>query len=140
MRAAADPLIRNLLADGELAAEDLRAADGSALGGGQLLADARCRAVRADRTVHPRRFLLGPSVSGSAGSAGFARPGFNGPGFRQNDQVARELLALTATHRATGVPASIPSQDCLRPTRPTPVRPTAPGHPVKTGTVISHAR
>ena len=102
VRAASDPIIAGLLAAGELAAEDLIAADGTALGGGQLLADDRSRALRADRTAHPRRFLLGPSVSGSAGSAGFARPGFNGPGFRQNDRVARELLALAARlHHST---------------------------------------
>lgn len=96
VRAASDPVISGLLAAGELAAEDLVAADGSALGGGQLLADAQCRAIRADRSVHPRRFLLGASVSGSAGSAGFARPHFNAPGFRQNDRVARQLLELSA--------------------------------------------
>ena len=96
VRAATDPVIRGLLADGELAAEDLVAPDGRPLGGGQLLADGSCRAIRADRSVHPRRFLLGPSVSGSAGSAGFSRPGFNGPGFRQNDAVAREILRLLA--------------------------------------------
>ena len=94
VRAASDPVISGLLAAGELAAEDLTGPDGARLGGGQLLADGRCRAIRADRSVHPRRFLLGPSVSGSAGSAGFARPGYNAPGLRQNDRVARELLSL----------------------------------------------
>ena len=79
---------------GELAAEELTGPDGRPLVGGQLLADANCRAIRPDGSVHPRRFLLGPSVSGSAGSAGFSRPGFNGPGFRQNDAVAREILRL----------------------------------------------
>ena len=96
VRSAADPVIAGMLAAGELAAEDLLAPDGTSLGAGQLLADAGCHAVRADRSVHPRRFLLGPSVSGSAGSAGFARPGFNGAGFRQNDKVARDLLRLAA--------------------------------------------
>ena len=94
VRAAADPIIRGLLARGELAAEDVTLPDGRYLGGGQLLADERCRAIRADRSVHTHRFLLGPSVSGSAGSAGFSRPGFNGPGFRQNDAVARDILTL----------------------------------------------
>ena len=105
VRAAADPVISGLLAAGELAAEDLAAPDGTPLGGGQLLADARCRAIRADRSVHPRRFLLGASVSGSAGSAGFARPRFNAPGFRQNDKVARELLELSAEVSAAPEPA-----------------------------------
>jgi len=94
IKVATDPVIRGLLADGELAAEHLIGPDGRALVGGQLLADRCCRAIRQDRSIHPRRFLLGPSVSGSAGSAGFARPGFNGPGFRQNDAVAREILRL----------------------------------------------
>jgi hypothetical protein len=95
--ASTDPVVRGLLRRGELAAEDLRDADGGPLGSGQLLADAGCRAIRADGSVHHRRFLLGPSVSGSAGSAGFARPGYNGPGFRQNDKVARHLLDLLTT-------------------------------------------
>jgi hypothetical protein len=94
VRAATDPIIRGLLADGELAAEDITDPHGRSLGGGQLLADSNCRAVRSDGSVHPRRFLLGPSVSGSAGSAGFSRPGFNSPGFRQNDAVARQILRL----------------------------------------------
>ncbi|QHC02282.1 hypothetical protein EK0264_05010 [Epidermidibacterium keratini] len=88
--ATTDPLIRGLLLAGELAVEDL----GGDLPGGQLLADAQSRAIRADRSVHPRRFLLGPSVSGSAGSSGFARPHFNAPGLRQNDRVARQILAV----------------------------------------------
>jgi hypothetical protein len=94
--AATDPLVRGLLRTGLLAADQLIASDGTSLGGGQLKADADCRAIRADGTVHPSLFLLGPSVSGSAGSSGFSRPYFNGPGFRQNDLVARHLLQLLA--------------------------------------------
>ncbi len=107
VRAASDPIISSLLAAGQLAAEDLIAADGTSLGGGQLLADARSRAVAADRTVHPTRFLLGPAVSGSAGSAGFSRPGFNGPGLRQNDAVARELLTLATASSGSSATASL---------------------------------
>jgi len=92
--AATDPLVRGLLRSGLLAADRLIASDGTSLGGGQLKADASCRAVKADGSVHPSLFLLGPSVSGSAGSSGFSRPHFNGPGFRQNDAVARQLLRL----------------------------------------------
>ena len=94
--AASDPLLRGLLASGVLAADELFASDGSSLGGGQLKADSRCRAIRADCSVQENLFLLGPSVSGSAGSSGFSRPHFNGPGFRQNDAVARDLLKLLA--------------------------------------------
>ncbi|WP_427888726.1 FAD/NAD(P)-binding protein [Kribbella sp. GL6] len=94
--AASDPLLRGLLDSGALAADELFASDGSSLGGGQLKADSRSRAIRADGSVDPALFLLGPSVSGSAGSSGFSRPHFNGPGFRQNDAVARDLLTLLA--------------------------------------------
>jgi uncharacterized NAD(P)/FAD-binding protein YdhS len=92
--ASTDPLLRGLLESGVLAADELFAADGTSLGGGQLKADSESRAIQADATVHPALFLLGPSVSGSAGSSGFSRPHFNGPGFRQNDAVARALLGL----------------------------------------------
>lgn len=118
-----DPIIRGLLSAGELAAENIVDDRGVALGGGQLLADATCRAVRADGSVHPRRFLVGPSVSGSAGSAGFARPGFNGPGFRQNDAVARELLHLLGaaprSHRPTrtAAPRTAPVPETPTPRR-----------------------
>ncbi|MFD3402960.1 FAD/NAD(P)-binding protein [Kribbella sp. NPDC058693] len=94
--ATTDPLLRGLLDSGALAADELFAADGTSLGGGQLKADSRSRAIRADGSTHEALFLLGPSVSGSAGSSGFSRPHFNGPGFRQNDAVARDLLKLLA--------------------------------------------
>jgi uncharacterized NAD(P)/FAD-binding protein YdhS len=101
--AATDPLLTGLLSSGLLAADELIASDGTSLGGGQLKADASCRAIQADGTVHPSLFLLGPSVSGSAGSSGFSRPYFNGPGFRQNDAVARHLLQLlTAQSQKAG--------------------------------------
>ncbi|SDO92881.1 FAD-NAD(P)-binding [Nakamurella panacisegetis] len=145
VRAASDPVISALLADGELAVEDLRADDGTDLGGGQLLADAGCHAVRADRTVHPSRFLLGPSVSGSAGSAGFARPGFNGAGFRQNDAVAREILQLAAAASRPHVSGSIRLPEPGRSARPAPARPanrTPSSHPNPhpSRIEISHAR
>lgn len=92
----ADPLVRGLLRRGAVTTEQIVADDGQRVRGGQLLADTRCRAIRVDRSVHPRLFLLGPSVSGSAGAAGFSRPGFNGAGLRQNDAVARHLLTILA--------------------------------------------
>lgn len=94
--ASTDPLLQGLLSDGVLAADELFATDETSLGGGQLKADSHCRAIQADGTVHPALFLLGPSVSGSAGASGFSRPHLNGPGFRQNDAVARDLLRLLA--------------------------------------------
>lgn len=106
-----DPLVAGLLAGGQLRSRPVAAIDGTGLGAGQLLADPRARAVRADGSVHARRFLVGPAVSGSAGAGGFSRPGFNGPGFRQNDAVARDLLTTPITQRlASTIPiASRPS-------------------------------
>lgn len=94
-----DPVVSGLIRRRQLKAQSVLAQDGTDLGGGQLLTDDRCRAVRADGSVHERLFLLGPAVSGSAGSSGFSRPGFNSPGFRQNDAVARDLLGLLAQAR-----------------------------------------
>lgn len=88
---SADPLVMALLERGELRAERVSGPEGRQLGG-LLTTDAAARAVRADGSVHPRRLLVGPSVSGSAGAAGFARPRFNGPAFRQNDRLARTIL------------------------------------------------
>lgn len=114
--AATDPLIRSLLAAGQLAVEataDSRAGvDAAPTPGGQLLADGLGRAKRADGTFHPHRLLLGPSVSGSLGSAGFSRPGYNSPFLRQNDAVARHLLVelrAAADNAATDPAAADPA-------------------------------
>jgi uncharacterized NAD(P)/FAD-binding protein YdhS len=110
-----DPLVAGLLSTGQLRSRPVTAADGTTLGAGQLVAEPRARAVRADGTVHPRRFLLGPAVSGSAGAGGFSRPGFNGAGLRQNDAVARDLLTTPITqHLASTIPiASRPSHQAV---------------------------
>jgi uncharacterized NAD(P)/FAD-binding protein YdhS len=119
-----DELVARLLDSGELRSRPVTATDGTALGAGQLVADARTRAVRADGSVHPRRFLLGPAVSGSAGAGGFSRPGFNGAGFRQNDAVARDLLTVPVEARpATTPPSTTPSTT----SRTTPIT-TRPSH------------
>ncbi|OYO05829.1 NADPH-dependent FMN reductase [Enemella evansiae] len=88
----ADPAIRSLLARGQLATERIPGPDGGRLPGGLLRTDREARALRRDGSVHPNRYLVGPSVSGSAGAGGLARPGFNAPAFRQNDRLARTLL------------------------------------------------
>uniref|UniRef100_UPI003B39FB1F hypothetical protein n=1 Tax=Micromonospora sp. TaxID=1876 RepID=UPI003B39FB1F len=115
---ATDPLIRSLLAAGQLAVEPVTdTVDGAPVAGGQLLADGLGRAKRADGSFHPRRFLLGPSVSGSLGSAGFSRPGYNSPFLRQNDGVARHLLTLLRAAATAPAPAvSGPAE--IRPFRP----------------------
>ena len=104
-----DPLVAGLLASGELRSQPVTASDGTTVGAGQLVADSRTRAVRADGTVHPHRHLVGPAVSGSAGAGGFSRPHFNGPGFRQNDAVARDLLTTPIAAHGPGAPLRAPT-------------------------------
>ena len=114
-----DPLVAGLLASGALRSRPVTASDGTALGAGQLVDDARARAVRADGSVHPHRYLVGPAVSGSVGAGGFSRPRFNGPGFRQNDAVARDLLTVALAGRTT--PAHLIRSSSHRPPRRAPV-------------------
>lgn len=123
LAATADPLLLALLDRGELLAERAPAPDRSHTIGGLLTTDARARTLRADGQAHPRRYAAGPSVSGSAGAAGFARPGFNGPAFRQNDRLARAML----TDLGFGVPVAR-NIAAFEETRPTTIRPT-PNHP-----------
>ncbi|WGW11261.1 FAD/NAD(P)-binding protein [Saxibacter everestensis] len=107
---AADPLIQGLLVAGELLVEQddsvkelARRGQGAgwkppehsrAPRGSKLVADANSHPIRADGSSHDRRFLIGPSVSGGAGEAAFARPQTNAPVFRKNDAIARQLLGL----------------------------------------------
>ena len=91
-----DPVVRRLVASGELRAEGVHDPTTGRLVAGQLTSDEECRAVRADGSAHPDRFLVGPAVSGSVGSGGFVRPGFDGPALRQNDRLARLLLGRLA--------------------------------------------
>ena len=122
---ATDPLIRSLLAAGQLAVEPVADTAGAPVAGGQLLADRLGRAKRADGSFHPRRFLLGPSVSGSLGSAGFSRPGYNSPFLRQNDAVARHLLTLLRAATVDDTPPATGSAE-IRPFR---TRPATVHHP-----------
>ncbi|MEE1752435.1 FAD/NAD(P)-binding protein [Streptomyces sp. SP18CS02] len=78
------PLLRALYEDGADTSESgllpIDPADGRVL-------------ERDGRGPHPRRFALGPYTTSRAAPA-FTRPGTGGPGFRQNDAVARAVLAL----------------------------------------------
>jgi hypothetical protein len=121
-----DSLVAGLLASGELRSRPVTASDGSPLGAGQLVADGRARAIRRDCTVHPHRYLLGPAVSGSAGAGGFSRPRFNGPGFRQNDAVARDLLTVALAARTA--PAHLGGTSSIRPPHLAPVHPRDHDH------------
>ncbi|MGM1062940.1 FAD/NAD(P)-binding protein [Saccharothrix sp. Mg75] len=85
----ADPLLRSLLAAGELRDE----------GGLVGVSAADSRLVDAAGVPHARRFAVGPYTTNAAFAA-FARPGTNAPAFRQNDEVARAVLRLLAADAA----------------------------------------
>ena len=87
-----DPLLSSLASRGETAAHRLTDAAGRRLDTGQVQVDASYRLVRADGTSARRTFALGMHTM--IKSAAFARPGSNGPVHRQNDHLARTLLAL----------------------------------------------
>lgn len=53
------------------------------------------RVIGADGEPHPRRFAIGPYTSAPFVGA-FSRPGTDAVSFRENDRVAREMLALAA--------------------------------------------
>ncbi|MFC7329735.1 FAD/NAD(P)-binding protein [Marinactinospora rubrisoli] len=92
---AADPLLRSLAGRGEVA--ELVRVDpeaGTRHPTGLLdadLADQRLR--RSGGAAHPRRFGAGALVSGGVGAAGFSRPRTNAGFFRQNNALARRVLA-----------------------------------------------
>ena len=58
--------------------------------------DIGVRLVRSDGSAHPHRRAVGVFTSRPAAGA-FARPRTNAPAFRQNDLVARSVLANRAT-------------------------------------------
>lgn len=92
---ASDGLIRTLRDSGELAEELVRG-----LPSGRIhtrLADGRV--VDAEGRPKPRWFSLGPHTSARSAAA-FTRPRTNAISFRQNDQVAREILTLVSSDRA----------------------------------------
>ncbi|WP_020669346.1 FAD/NAD(P)-binding protein [Amycolatopsis nigrescens] len=95
VRLASDPLLRALRDSGELAEETvLDAASGTRLPSGRIhtrVGDSRL--LDGDGVPHPRRFALGPHTSARSAGA-FTRPRMNALPFRQNDAVARQLLAI----------------------------------------------
>jgi hypothetical protein len=91
VRRATDPLLRNMFRRGELAEETLFDAVADR-GTGRILTTDTGLLVDATGWPHPRRFALGPHTSSRAPGA-FTRPHTNAVGFRQNDAVARKILA-----------------------------------------------
>lgn len=94
VRRATDPLLRTMFGRGELAEEVLLDVEAEHSTGRILTTDAGLL-VDATGWPHPRRFALGPHTSSRAPGA-FTRPNTNAVGFRQNDAVARHILAQFA--------------------------------------------
>jgi len=92
---AADALLRQLRDTGELAEETVAdPVTGALLPSGRIhtrVADSRL--LDGAGRPHPRRFAVGPHTSARSAAA-FTRPRTNAVSFRQNDAVAREILAL----------------------------------------------
>ncbi len=90
----ADPLLRRLLQEGRIAEEHLTDADGHTYRSGLVRTDPDARLLdpALDGRPHPRRTALGAATTTRAPAA-FARPRTDAPAFRQNDAVARRLLA-----------------------------------------------
>ncbi|OLF19262.1 FAD/NAD(P)-binding protein [Actinophytocola xanthii] len=94
VRRSTDPLVRVLHERGELLEEVLRDRDGTGeRTTGRITTTAAGGLVDASGRAHPRRFALGPHTSSRSPGA-FTRPRTNAVGFRQNDAVARDILAL----------------------------------------------
>jgi uncharacterized NAD(P)/FAD-binding protein YdhS len=86
-----DVLLTRLRERGEVRAHELL--DGGVRwSNGRLVVDGRGRLVRADGSVHPRRFATGAWVSGEAGAPAFARPGADAEVFRRADRLAGDVL------------------------------------------------
>ena len=67
---------------------------------GTLVVDAANRLVDAAGHAHPGRYALGPWVAGGAWAPAFPRPDLDAGFFRQNDALARAVLADHAAGRA----------------------------------------
>ncbi|MFD8493949.1 FAD/NAD(P)-binding protein [Amycolatopsis sp. NPDC059657] len=93
---ASDVLLRTLRDAGDLVEESvLDAATGEREASGRIhtrVGDSRL--LNASGDAHPRLFAVGPHTSARSAAA-FTRPRTNALPFRQNDAVAREILALT---------------------------------------------
>lgn len=94
---AADGLLRQLRDAGELAEETVAdPVTGALLPSGLIhtrVSDSRL--LDGSGRAHPHRFAVGPHTSARSAAA-FTRPRTNALSFRQNDAVAREILALVS--------------------------------------------
>lgn len=91
---AADPLLRSLYESGTLAEEMIPEQRGSTVGSGRIHTHDG-RMIDVNGQAHRHLFALGPHTSTRSAGA-FTRPRTNALSLRQNDAVARRILALAA--------------------------------------------
>lgn len=96
----ADVLLQRLRDRGAVTEEVVVDGEWSANTGKVVVATKALRLVDAGGRAHPRRHALGNFTNRPAGGT-FARPRTNAPAFRQNDAVARSLLAELAEAAAS---------------------------------------
>jgi hypothetical protein len=99
-------LLRSLRSRGEVVEHVLVDGDDNAVNTGKVRVGSDLRLVDATGGAHPRRFALGVHTSRPAAGT-FARPRTNALAFRQNDAVARSLLATLAEAHAAASGASL---------------------------------
>jgi hypothetical protein len=95
LRRVRDRLITSLRDRGDLVENVLDAGSEHPIATGKIKVTADLRVVDGSGDVHPRRFALGAPTSRPAAGT-FARPRTNAPAFRQNDALARTVLAQLA--------------------------------------------
>jgi hypothetical protein len=87
-----DQMLRRLLQRGEVSEEIVREGEWELNTGKLVVGGPDLRIVDAEGRLHERRHALGTFTNRPAAGA-FARPRTNAPMFRQNDMVARAVLA-----------------------------------------------
>ena len=100
VRRSDNAALRSLVETGAGCEELVSDADFTGSTGRLLVRPADSRVVSADGEPHPGAFAIGPYTNAPFAGA-FARPGTNAVAFRENDRVARAVLAL-AVERAAG--------------------------------------
>jgi hypothetical protein len=99
-------LVRRLNARGHYVEDVVHEGTGApAYRSGRVRVDSALRLIDADGRPHPRRFAVGPWVAAGGFTSAFARPRTNAGFFRQNDALARSVLAAVQDARAGSGPA-----------------------------------
>jgi uncharacterized NAD(P)/FAD-binding protein YdhS len=98
-----NPVLRSLVGVDGIGVEHVAADEDDVVETGKLtvvLGDARV--IRADGTPHPNRFAIGPYTTSPFVGA-FSRPRSNAVSFRENDAVARAVLAALAAQPGAAI-------------------------------------